>query len=1126
MILKMLKQILIMSKYAFYGVLVQCVVITMLIAEGSSAQYKSVDNIYVTVSWGSIELVTALKELEEKSNLHFSYEDNIPLYAQVSIKEKNASLRTILENLAQSQHLNFKRINGNIHVARRSFFGTSIEEEIWIVDKEISGKITGEDSEVLPGVSVVVKGTSLGTISDSEGIYRLDVPDDAQVLVFSYIGYETQEAIIGQKSVIDVTLELDITQLSEIVVLGYGSQEKQDVTGAVSVIKGKTLVKAPTVNLAAGLAGKITGVQTIQQSGQPGFDDVTLRIRGISSFRGGQQPLVIVDGIERPLSRINPNNIASISILKDASATAVYGRKGANGVVLVTTKRGASGKPSFTYDVRFGRQKQTREVEVMNAAEYSRLLNQAKENVGEPLPFTDQEIASYENDTLPSFDWTDALYKNSAFQQQHNFSVSGGTDLTKYFVSYGHLEQEGILESSHFKQNSLRSNIDLQLTERLSLGVDLLGRIENRDASPFTDGGENSVYSATVFANPTLNPFPDVPGVPDAIAFNGFSGTPVGAANRSGFSERDRNVLQSTIQFQYDIPGVEGLNARGLYAYDYTATRNTAFQIPYDFYSFNDAAGEFERLSSGDPSQIISSENRNGFNRRTLQLSLSYEKSFNDHDLSALLLFEQITSDFDRLSASRTGFLSDAISQLNAGSFDDVQNSSAFSEQASRGWVGRLSYSYKNRYLLQLNGRLDKSFAFAEEFRTGFFPSFSIGWRVSDEPFLAGSTLFNNLKIRGSWGQVGNDNVPQFQYLSTFGISGGVVRGGGNFLNGINSSGIANPSITWETTTTTNLGLDAGILDGKIELELDYFFRKTEDILDTPDGVVPASFGASILDRPIGEMESRGLEALLRHSNNIGGLAFTVEGNLTWSNNEVTKFSEPEDILPAIAQVGRPWQERIGYVAEGLFQSQEDIDGHATQELFGQVVPGDIKYSDVNGDGEITPDDRTVIGDSNIPNLTFGFNLNVQYKGFDLQANLQGAGQYSLYLPLIPFQLDGNSLRELTDSWSPENPDARYPRLTAGSLLSNNGQTTTTWIREVNYFRLRNLEVGYNFTGLKDQLNAIGISNLRMFLAANNLFTLSNLDWRDPEGGGESTGNAYPFYPQLRTVSLGLNVGF
>ncbi|MFS4455949.1 SusC/RagA family TonB-linked outer membrane protein [Maribacter sp. 2304DJ31-5] len=1086
----------------------------------------------ISLNLNKVSVGEFLDEVENRTEYRFIYKiKDVDLKRIVTINANKEQISTILNSIFGSSETAYNIVRKRIYLTRQ--FNKDVPERKAneqasnpgpTQELTITGTIKDNQGQPLPGASIIEKETKNGTQTDFDGNYSITVSGENAVLSISYIGFVTKEVMVNGQSTIDITLEEDTAKLDEVVVLGYGATSKRKVTSAISTIQGKELVKAPAANLAASLAGKLSGVITNQGTGQPGFDNVEFRIRGITSFRGGQTPLIIVDGIERPFTRINPNNIASISILKDASSTAVYGRRGANGVVLITTKRGLEGKPSFEYTGRFGLQSQTRKVELMNAAEYSRYLNEAKVNIGEEPLFTDEQVAGFENGTLPSYDWLDALLGGSAAQQQHNVSASGGNESTKYFASYGFLDQSGLYGASYFKQHSLRLNIDTDFTDNFRAGLDLLGRLEDRS----THAGAGSLYQGAALSNPTLNPFPDVPGVPDALGPNGFSGSPIGQGERSGTSERDNNVFQSNIKFEYDVPGIDGLLAKALYSYDYTTTKSNLFQIPYTYYAFDGTTEEYVEVLAGSNENILSSESRTESIRQTLQLSLDYKKEFGNHDIGALVLYEQIENDFNLLSASRRGYISTAIPSLFAGNVNNDSNNSFANESASRGWVGRINYGYKDKYLITAATRVDESFAFAEEFRTGIFPSISAAWVLSEEPFLVDSKAINFLKLRGSWGEVGNDAVNQFQYLSTFSFNGGTIVNG-IFNDGISSNGIPNPSITWETVTSTNIGLDGNFLDNKFALEFDYFWRKTTDILDTPTGVVPATFGAGISPRPLGEFDSWGFETVLSHYNNIGDFNFSLEANVSWFNNKIVKFNEPGDINPALSRINRRFGERIGYIAEGLFQSQEEIDAHATQ--FGTLAPGDIKYRDINGrdeegnltglpDGQINPDDRTVIGKPGFTNLTFGFNITADYKGIDFQANFQGASDFTRDIRPFPFERDGNSLKILVDSWRPGNEDAAYPRLTAGDLTPNNGQASDFWLTTVHYLRLRNLEIGYNFDySLVDNL---GIQSLRVYFSGNNLLTFSNLDWRDPEGFSSNL----PFYPQVKVISLGLNVKF
>ncbi|MFB9056132.1 SusC/RagA family TonB-linked outer membrane protein [Mariniflexile ostreae] len=995
----------------------------------------------------------------------------------------------------------------------------------------IQGTVKEADTNMpTPGASVVIKGTVKGTSTDFDGNYSIEAKS-TDILVFSYVGMESQEIPVGNKKTINVILVSNLSALDEVIVIGYGTQTKKDLTGATSVVKGEKLLKAPTANLASNLSGKMTGVFVNTATGQPGSEDVNFAIRGTSTT-GNNDPLIVVDGVVRSFSRLDPNDIESVTVLKDAASTAVYGARAANGVLLVTTKRGKSNKPSFSLESSFGFQSQIRQIELMNAGEYARYINEAKRNYGETPVFTDQEVSQYESGELPSYDWLNSVLGNSAPLSKHNISASGGSSNTRYFLSYGLLDQGGFYSTATYKQHNLRSNIDVDLSDRLSIRLDVSGRIENRSNSPAT---LSNIYQGSLIGKPTLNPNLDTEIGPGAIASNGFGGSPRGYAERSGYDKTLSNILQSNMSLEYEIPGIEGLSANALFSYDLSFDKKKVFKKPFTQYEFNGATNSYDETLGG-VSSISLAEGRGQSDQQTIQFSLRYDKMFTNHKIGALLLYEQIESTNNELNAFRDNFLSAALPELFAGGTELWSNNGMSTESARRGYIGRVEYNYDSRYLLQANLRVDQSFNFPSSGRTGVFPAFSLGWRLSEEQFMENVTFMDNIKIRGSWGQVGNDRVPSFQYLSLFGFEGG-YSSGGLFQQGITSSGIANPDITWETATTLDLGLEFSMLDNKLSFEFDYFKKRTEDILRPNNDIVPGTFGASLPDVNFGIVDSWGGEALVNYKQTIGDLGISINANASWFKNKAIELAEAEGVLPSIAETGRALGLRTGYLSEGLFQTQTEIDNGPIQfssAIHNNLAPGDIKYKDINGrdgDGELTgqpdgfidEDDRTVIGSSGNPNLLFGLNIALDYKGFDLTVNFQGATDYSRDLYAIPFARDGNSLREFTDSWRPGNENAKYPRLSSGDASPNNQQDSDFWVKEVTYVKLRNLEIGYNFnSSVKEVLDQIGVNNLRVYASANNLLTLSNLGWRDPEGASGSN----PFYPQTRTLTLGVNVGF
>ncbi len=996
---------------------------------------------------------------------------------------------------------------------------------------QVTGTVFDEEGFPLIGVTVLQVGTGSGTVTDIDGKYGISPSGENPVLRFTYVGFTPQEIPIGGQSVIDVTLTTDAAQLEQVVVVGYGTQQKGDVTGSISQVEGSELIVAPTPNLTANLAGKLSGVIALQTSGQPGFDNAAFQIRGRSTL-GNNNPLILVDGVERGISRINPFEIASITALKDAASTAVYGSRAANGVLVVTTRRGRVGKPRFNLGVNYGSQSPAGRPELMNASEYVIAFRQALRNQGTPedqLPFAEL-LEDARAGTVPSYDWWNETLTNSAPQAQYNLSVDGGSENLRYFFAYGRLNQEGLLENAGFSQNSVRSNVDADIAPGLTLSFDLAGRIEARTRSADSDG---EIFSNVLRANP-LNPvfvngLPGAEGLPDrSLGFDGFSGNSFGDANRNGTQTDDVRVFQSNFQLNYETPFVTGLSFRGLFSYDNVSFTSRTFFAPYTTYQLNPGTGEYIPLISDNLSTL--GEFRNNNEQLTTQLSTRYSRQFGDHYLNGLLLFEQISEDNDNLSAFRDGFLSPAIQQFFAGNVINDGNNGSASQTARRGYVGRIDYGFRNRYLFQANLRVDKSYIFPEDNRTGYFPAFSVGWRVSEEPWMQGLDWLETLKLRGSWGITGNDRVGSFRFLSGFNFGGGYVENG-IFQQGINPTGIANPDITWETAKTTDIGLEMGFLEGKFGLEVDYYEKRTEDILASRNLSVPLTFGAALPIENLGIVDSWGWELTVRHRNDIGALGIRANANLTIARNEIVFVDEPDGVNPATSLQGNEIGVIVGYLSDGLYQSQAEIDEGPSQ--FGTLAPGDIRYLDINGrdadgnltgapDGKIDADDRTIVGGSSTPNLIYGINLGFNLSGFSLDFNFQGASQYARNITPRGFLLEvGNNFDVLNDSWTPDNPGARYPRILPDGNANNN-QTSDFFVENINFFRLRNASLAYDFAELPGLFDRIGIENLSLSVNGTNLLTFSNVSIGDPEG---SNGNAL-FYPITRVISVGANMGF
>jgi TonB-linked SusC/RagA family outer membrane protein len=986
----------------------------------------------------------------------------------------------------------------------------------------VTGQILDPSGESIPGANIVIKGTTYGTITDLNGMYRIEDVSILDTLIYSFIGYKPVEIPVNNTNNIDVTLEQDFVGLDEVIVVGYGDMRKADLTGSVSTINQADLIKTAAPNITSTLAGKLTGVITRQVSGAPGEDSPTFLIRGKSTFdpddKGTNDPLILIDGIERDFSRIDPNDIESITVLKDAASAAVYGSKGANGVILVTTKRGRNSTPEITFSTSFTSQTPTFRPDYMNAGEYAKYLNEGSINKGGPAPFTDEEVEEYQNGTRPSTDWWSEMMSKSAPIYQYNISVSGGSEKTKYFLSLGYIDQQGLYELSSYKRYNIRSNIDTKVTKDLSVNLDLSARKDNTNKSTIED---YNLYQSLETALPYLPAFvPEelrVPGDELGLNFNGTAKSPIGEAIHSGYKNTEKNYIESKLGLNYITPFIKGLSAKIDFSYDIQYTDGKRFTEPY---FLNWYIVDVGIIKTSESTSLITLDQWNEKRtRKTFQGGLNYNKSFGSHAVSALVLFEQMDYRYDKLSAYREGFIAPEIDQLFAGSDVNKDNDGKASENGSQGYVGRLMYNFKDKYLLQFNGRYDGSYNFAIGHKWGFFPAFSAGWRISEESFMSNAAFVNNLKLRASWGQFGNDRIDPYQYLEGYNISNGYLVGS-TYRTGIKDTGIANEIVTWETATNINYGLDFSLFSGKISGEFDYFTKTTEDILITRNASIPTYVGANLPKENLGIVDNKGLEAILRYREIRGAFRYEIEGNVTYATSEVKYIDEPAEVADRVKETGRAFDSRFGYTALGLFQTQEEIDNAPDHDGNGNesIRPGDIRYYDLDNNDTINSYDEQYIGKGAFPELIFGLNLNISYNNFSLRVNFQGASEFGRYQYVSSFEKNYNTYSVLEDSWREGNEDAKYPLLESNGRSVNNSRYSSFWLNDGFYIKLRNIELSYTLAG-KPFLKKVGVEQLRVSASGRNLLTIAKKDGFDPEG----TDNRYPI---MQTMSLGFSVVF
>ena len=996
-------------------------------------------------------------------------------------------------------------------------------------EKTITGLVTDLNGAALPGVNIVQKGTYKGVVTDFDGHYTIKLVQGSNILVYSYTGFKTIEEQIGGNSVVNIKLIEDSQLLDAVVVVGYGTQRKGNLTGSISSVKSKQLTVAPITNVSNALVGQMPGLVAKQTSGQPGADMPILSIRGFGA------PLVIVDGVENNLNNLDASQIESISILKDG-ASSIYGARAGNGVILVTTKRGQNQKPTISLNTSFSMQGSTKINPPASSGQRAEWAREAYLNAGNPpsqVPYTEEQIKKYYEGTDPNFlnsDWFDETLRSWAPQQNHNLSVRGGSDKIKYYGFLGYSNQETIVKENggNYSRYNVQSNVDAQITENLTLTLDMSMVSENR-YFPFIgyhNGG--NLWGQIYESDPTL-PFslPD----PTKLAYGGVSyGSMLYATNTelSGASDSQNKQLRTGVTLAYDFKKIKGLKAKAFVNYIDDNTYNKSFKKQQDFYQYNLESEQYTYIrSSQDPTSI--SESMNSNKNLTQQYSFSYGNTIKEnHQLSLLALYESINYEGNYFSASRSGFLSNVLSQLWAGNSATASNDGYGYESSRVSWVGRINYSYKDRYLLETVFRADASSKFPKDSRWGFFPSVSMGWVLSQEQFMKSLEFVDNLKLRASYGQSGNDAVGNYQYLSGYGFDGS-YKVGDEIKPGLYATGLANPILTWEQMTIYNGGLDFSFLNRKMYGTVEGFYRMREGIPGTRAASLPSTFGAGLPPENLNSIDTRGFEFTLGTTGKIGDFSYDLSGNISWARSKWVKFDEPDYTDPdqqrLYQKTGNWTDQQLGYVSDGLFTSQDEINNltYIYKDLNGNSTlrPGDVKYLNMNGDGVLDWKDQKVIGKGSIPHWIYGMNTVLKYKDFDLTALFQGAFGYSTYV-----YLEGapTSLR-FENRWTETSNDPNALVARPGGS-GTNGLYSDYRMHETGYIRLRSAALGYELP--ENLLNKVGVSKLRVYLAGTNLFTLSTLGKYgvDPELSDGAGVNTVYYYPQQRTLSMGMNLTF
>lgn len=994
----------------------------------------------------------------------------------------------------------------------------------------ITGQVTDEKNEPLIGASIFLKGTSKGTVTNAQGLYTLEL-DDADkngTLVISYVGFDSKEIAIAGQTTIDVQLSSG-KALDEVVVVAYGAQKKSTLTGSIATVKAKDLTVAPFASVTNAIVGRLPGLVAKQTSGQPGSDAAAISIRGFGNA------LVIVDGVESSFNNYDASQIESITILKDGAAS-IYGARAGNGVILVTTKRGGSGKPVITANLTSSLQGVTSMMKPTSAAQLAEIQREIHLQGGNPeatAPWTLEQIGKYKqgNDPLyPNTDWYDVVFRDWAPQQQHNISVRGGSEKIRYYGFVGYTDQETMIKTGGggFKRYNAMTNIDASITDDLTMRFDFSAAYEDRKFAIRGLGTNSAAWQDLYTTRPW---FPST--LPDQTRLS-FGGSDVGSVyastnmDISGYDASQSKDLKATLILDYKIRFIKGLSAKALVNYRDFNVVEKRFQKPMTFYTYNPSNEQYTLayrfFEKAQLTQVYTFSPT-----LTQNYSLNYENAFGKHRISALGLYESIEYRSDNFNARRIDFLTPSVEQLFAGSAATATNGGSASEMGRKSFVGKLNYSFNDKYLLEGIFRADASARFPENKRWGYFPSLSLGWVISKESFMSKIKALDNLKIRASHGQSGNDAIGNFQYLAGYNF-GDFYAFNGVSQQGLAPRGIANPLLTWEKMAISNLGLDFSLFERKIYGEFDVFYRERTGIPATRITVLPSTFGAALPLENLNSLNDRGFEFMLGTTGRSKDFTYDISANISWARSKWGHFEEPVFTDPdqkRLNQRSGQWTDRtFGYLYDGLFTSLEEIKALPyDQDLRGNTTlrPGDVKYLDVNGDKRIDFRDQVEIGRGTTPRWIFGTNINLSYKNFDFSALVQGAFGYSTNANLRGRYggIFSSRLYEVRWTETTNDKNALIPRL--GGVGANRN-VSDYYIKDAAYARLKTFAIGYSLP--KRWLTAAHIQQFRVYVSGTNMLTWNRLAKYlvDPEAPLDV--DVLRYYPQQRVISFGANVSF
>ena len=1080
-------------------------------------QAQQLNEIRVSFSGGGRTPVDVLDEIQRKTGIQFVYDPKQINGNNLKVNQtfRQATVKSVLDSL----RLTARESGGHVLLSRVSAPARETEKI------RIRGVVKDGRGSLLPGALVQEMGTANGQVTAANGVYEITA-DAGGTLLFKMMGYVEREVPVLNKNTIDVVLQDVAKQLEETVVVGFGTQKRYSVVGAITTIRPEQLQMSTSRSLSGNLAGQLSGVIATQRSGEPGYDDASFWIRGISTFAGARSPLVLVDGVERSLNNIDPAEIESFSILKDAAASAVYGVRGANGVIIINTKRGHIGKPQINIRIEQGYTQPVKIPDFLGAADYLEVLNSIARESGGQAPFSQERIDNIRNkvdpDLYPDVNWLDAITNDYASNSRVNLTVSGGSDLLRYAFVGSYYGEKGIVSrdemqswnsSMKLQRYNMRTNIDLKVTPSTLMRVNIGGYLQDHSRPPQSiDDLFSKAFEIPPYVHPARYPSGEIPVTPERS-------NPWALATQTGYQRSSSSKLESLFAIEQNLDALtEGLKANVKFSFDrYSGNSVTRSKTP-DFY--NPAAsrrpdGTLDLIIYKYGQQFLDYSTGSEWGDKSVYLegSLNYIRNFGPHYVDALFLYNQRNYD----NGDRLPF-------------------------RNQGIAGRISYSFHRRYIAEFNFGYNGSENFAKGRRYGFFPSVAAGWIISEEPFMQRfRNTISKLKVRGSYGLVGNDKIDgrRFAYITTIGDTDGYNWGidADYYRAGRWEGDYGVDNLTWETVAKSNIGIELGLFNS-IELRVDLFDELRSDIF-MQRKTVPGSSG--FIQTPwanLGKVNNKGLDMSLELNRQFNSNFFlAVRGNLTYAVNKILEQDEPSTVVGTPrSSTGKPVGQIFGLIADGLFTEAdfEDVNnGVLIKSLpthtYGIVRPGDIKYKDLNGDGIVNDFDRTAIGGTEDPEIVYGFGLNTRYRRFDLGLFFQGNARThriigdgtTYFIPGSGSGALGNIYANVNDRWTKENPrqDVFWPRLSS-NVHANNTQASTWWLRDMSMIRLRNLELGYNFPTY--HVGKVKMDNARLFFRGNNLFVLSSFDLWDPE---LATSNGFR-YPIMKSLSVGLSANF